>query len=164
MTRTVRINRDRLWASLMELKQIGAHDDQAAGPRGVRRLALTDADAEARRQCVDWMLQVKEELICIGFDGDAHERRPIPHAYIECHIEQGPILADAGIGIGGGQTNVIPHQATQTIDLRNPTAMVFVAGENRGISHTPREYSNPGACANGTDVLASAVLHPADQP
>jgi N-carbamoyl-L-amino-acid hydrolase len=419
MTRIVRINRDRLWASLVELKQIGAYHDEATGLRGVRRLALTDADAEARHRCVDWMLQagltvrvdrignvyatrpgrdrslpcvlmgshidtvatggafdgtlgvlggievmrtlddagiatlrdievgffteeegvrfgtdmlgsavtagripidhahkltdqdgktVGDELIRIGFDGDACERRPIPHAYLECHIEQGPILAGAGVDVGivegvqsiswqrltirgeaahagttpiasrhdaglaaasvvvearrmcdsgdfgqlratvgnfdlgGGQTNVIPHQATLTIDLRNPaddlmtaaeqhlasyvdelaarhgvraawermaktavvpfhpgiqdllgvtaqdlglpyvrvmsgaghdaqeisaicpTAMVFVAGENGGISHTPREYSTPGACANGTDVLANAVLRLADQP
>jgi beta-ureidopropionase / N-carbamoyl-L-amino-acid hydrolase len=419
MTRTVRINRDRLWASLMELKQIGAYHDEGTGQPGVRRLALTDADAEARRRCVDWMRQaglavrvdrignvyatrpgrdrnlpcvlmgshidtvatggafdgtlgvlggievmrtlndagiqtlrdievgffteeegvrfgtdmlgsavtagripldhahkltdadgrtVGDELTRIGFDGDAGERRPVPHAYLECHIEQGPILADAGVDIGivegvqsiswqrltirgeaahagttpiaarhdaglvaasvvvearqmcdsgdfgqlratvgnfdlgGGQTNVIPHQATLTIDLRNPaddlmtaaeqhlaacvrdlaarhgveiawermaktsvvpfhpgiqdllagtaddlclpsvrvmsgaghdaqeiaaicpTAMVFVAGENGGISHTPREYSNPTACANGTDVLANAVLRLADQP
>ena len=74
MTHTVGINRDRLWACLMELKKTGAYDDQATGLHGVRRLALTDADA--------------------------HERRPIPHAYIECHIEQGPILADAGVDIG----------------------------------------------------------------
>jgi N-carbamoyl-L-amino-acid hydrolase len=419
MTRIVRINRDRLWASLMELKQVGAYDDEATGLRGVCRLALTDADAQARRRCVDWMLQaglevrvdrignvyatrpgrdrsqpcvlmgshidtvatggafdgtlgvlggievmrtlndagietmrdvevgffteeegvrfgtdmlgsavtagripldharkltdadgktVAGELIRIGFDGDACERRPTPHAYIECHIEQGPILADAGVdigivegvqsiswqrlaiygeaahagttpiasrhdaglvaasvvvearrmcdsgdfgqlratvgnlGIGRGQTNVIPRQATLTIDLRNPsddlmtaaeqhlacyvgdlagrhgvqvawermaktavvpfhpgiqdllaataddlglpyvrvmsgaghdaqeisaicpTAMVFVAGENGGISHTPREYSSPGACANGTDLLANAVLRLAGQP
>lgn len=419
MTRIVRINRDRLWASLMELKQIGAYDDEATGLRGVRRLALTDADARARRRCVDWMLQagltvrvdrignvyatrpgrdrslpcvlmgshidtvatggafdgtlgvlggievmrtlndaglqtlrdievgffteeegvrfgtdmlgsavtagrilldharkltdadgktVQEELLRIGFDGDVHERRPIPHAYVECHIEQGPILADAGVDIGivegvqsiswqrltirgqaahagttpiasrhdaglvaasvvvearrmcdngdfgqlratvgnfdisDGQTNVVPRQATLTIDLRNPaddlmtaaeqhlacyadelavkhgvqvawermaktavvrfhpgiqdllaataddlglpyvramsgaghdaqeisaicpTAMVFVAGENGGISHSPREYSNPGACAKGTDVLANAVLRLANQP
>lgn len=419
MTRTVRINRDRLWASLMELREIGAYDDEATGLRGVRRLALTDADAEARRRCVEWMVEaglevrvdrignvyatrpgrdrsqpcvlmgshidtvatggafdgtlgvlggievmrtlndagvetlrdievgffteeegvrfgtdmlgsavtagripldhaykltdedektVKDELVRIGFDGDANERRPIPHAYIECHIEQGPILADAGVDIGivegvqaiswqrltihgeaahagttpissrhdaglvaasvvvearrmcesgefgqlratvgdfdiaPGQTNVIPHEATVTIDLRNPdddlmtaaeqhlagyvdmlaarhgvhiawermaktavvplhpgiqdllaataddlglpyvhtisgaghdaqeisaicpTAMVFVAGENGGISHTPREYSNPDACANGTDVLANAVLRLAEQP
>jgi len=155
----------------------------------------------------------------------------------------GQLRATVGnLGIGGGQTNVIPRQATLTIDLRNPaddlmtaaeqhlasyagelaaqhgvriawermaktavvpfhpgiqdllaataddlglpyvrvmsgaghdaqeiaaicpTAMVFVAGENGGISHTPREYSSPGACANGTDVLANAVLRLADQP
>jgi hypothetical protein len=34
MTRTVRINRDRLWGSLMELKQIGAYDDEATGLLG----------------------------------------------------------------------------------------------------------------------------------
>jgi beta-ureidopropionase / N-carbamoyl-L-amino-acid hydrolase len=419
MTRTVRIDRDRLWSRLMELKEVGAYDDGPTGLRGVRRLALTDADAEARRRCVQWMTEaglevrvdrignvyatrpgrdrslpcvlmgshidtvatggafdgtlgvlggievmralndagietlrdvevgffteeegvrfgtdmlgsavtagripldhankltdsdgktVEEELVRIGFDGPAHELRPVPYAYIECHIEQGPILADAGVDVGivegvqsiswqrltvrgeaahagttpiearhdaglvaasvvvelrrmcdsgdfgqlratvgnfdlgRGQTNVIPHEATLTVDLRNPddglmtaaeqhltsyvddlaqahgaqitwermaktavvpfdagiqellattadelglpyvramsgaghdaqeiaalcpTAMVFVAGENGGISHTPREYSNPDACANGTDVLANAVLRLADQP
>lgn len=418
MTRTVRIDRERLWGTLMELKEIGAYDDPATGLRGVRRLALTDADAEARRRCVQWMAEaglevrvdrignvyatrpgrdrslpcvlmgshidtvatggafdgtlgvlggievmrtlndagietlrdvevgffteeegvrfgtdmlgsavtagripldhaqkltdsdgrtVEEELVRIGFDGPAHELRPVPYAYIECHIEQGPILADAGVDIGivegvasiswqrltirgeaahagttpirsrhdaglaaasvvvelrrmcesgafgqlratvgnfdlgEGQTNVIPHQATITVDLRNPdddqmtaaeqhlatyverlaaehgvevawermaktavvpfdrgiqdvlaataddlglpyvramsgaghdaqeiaatcpTAMVFVAGEHGGISHTPREHSNPDACGNGTDVLANAVLRLADQ-
>ena len=415
----VRIDRDRLWATLMELKEIGAYDDEATGLRGVRRLALTDADAEARRRCVEWMVEaglevrvdrignvyatrpgrdrslpcvlmgshidtvatggafdgtlgvlggievmrtlddagietlrdvevgffteeegvrfgtdmlgsavtagripldhahkltdregrtVEEELVRIGFDGPEPEIRPVPYAYLECHIEQGPILADAGVDVGvvegvqsiswqrltvrgeaahagttpigsrrdaglvaasvvvelrrmcdsgdfgqlratvgnfdlgEGQTNVIPHRAVLTVDLRNPvddlmsaaerhlaayvdqlaathgveiawermartavvpfdpgiqdvlataaddlglpyvramsgaghdaqeiaatcpTAMVFVAGENGGISHTPREYSNPGACANGTDLLANAVLRLANQP
>lgn len=415
----VRINRDRLWASVMELKEIGAYDDEATGLRGVRRLALTDADAEARRRCVQWMIEagldvrvdrignvyatrpgrdrtlpcvlmgshidtvatggafdgtlgvlggievmrtlndagietlrdlevgffteeegvrfgtdmlgsavtagripldhahkltdadgktVEDELARIGFDGPEHERRPVPYAYLECHIEQGPILADAGVDIGivegvqsiswqrltvrgeaahagttpigsrhdaglvaatvvvelrrmcdsgdygqlratvgnfdigAGQTNVIPRQATITVDLRNPddalmsaaerhlahyagtlaaqhgvriawermaktavvpfhpdlqallartagdlglpyvramsgaghdaqeiaaicpTGMVFVAGENGGISHSPREYSTPRACANGTDLLANAVLRLANQP
>lgn len=57
MTRTVRIDRKRLWSTLMELKEIGAYDDEATGLRGVRRLALTDADAEARRRCVQWMTE-----------------------------------------------------------------------------------------------------------
>lgn len=417
--KTLRIDRDRLWASLMELKEIGAYDDDATGLRGIRRLALTDADAEARRRCVQWMLDaglevrvdrignvyatragrdrslpcvlmgshidtvatggafdgtlgvlggievmralndagvqtlrdvevgffteeegvrfgtdmlgsavtagripiehawqltdvdgltVKAELERIGFHGVAPERRPVPHAYIECHIEQGPILADAGVSIGivqgvqsiswqrltvhgeaahagttpigfrrdaglvaasvvvearrmcdsgeygqlratvgnfdlgQGQTNVIPHRAVITIDLRNPvdetmtaaekdlatfvdalaeqhgvrvewermaktamipfdigiqdllaatadelgyryvrtmsgaghdaqeiaaicpTAMVFVRGEFGGISHTPREYSTPESCGDGTDVLANAVLRLANQP
>jgi N-carbamoyl-L-amino-acid hydrolase len=416
---TVHIDRDRLWATLMELKKIGSYDDEATGLRGVRRLALTDADAEARRRCVQWMLEaglevrvdkignvyatrpgrdrslpcvlmgshidtvatggafdgtlgvlggievmrtlndagietlrdvevgffteeegvrfgtdmlgsavtagripldhahkltdadgktVEEELVRIGFDGPEPEIRPVPYAYIECHIEQGPILAEAGVDIGvvegvqsiswqrltvrgeaahagttpiasrhdaglvaasvvvelrrmcdsgdfgqlratvgnfdigEGQTNVIPHHAVITVDLRNPaddlmtaaeqhlagyvdqlaathgveiawermartpvvpfdvgiqdvlaataddlglphvrtmsgaghdaqeisatcpTAMVFVAGEHGGISHTPREYSNPDACGNGTDLLANAVLRLAEQP
>ncbi|MFP5347622.1 MAG: M20 family metallo-hydrolase [Actinomycetes bacterium] len=416
---TLRIDRARLWDSLLELKQIGAYHDDATGLQGVRRLALTDADAEARRRCVGWMLEaglevrvdrignvyatrpgtdrslpcvlmgshidtvatggafdgtlgvlggievmrtlddagvqtlrdvevgffteeegmrfgtdmlgsavtagripiehawqlpdaagatVKDELERIGFDGPAHERRPGPHAYIECHIEQGPVLADAGVpvgivegvqsiswqrltvhgeaahagttpigsrhdaglvaaavvlearrmcdsggygqlratvgsfDIGEGQTNVVPHRAVITVDLRNPddammtkaekdlaeyvdalaeqhgvtvewermaktavvpfdpavqdllartaeelglgyvrtmsgaghdaqeiaaicpTAMVFVRGENGGISHTPREYSTPQSCGDGTDVLANAVLSLANRP
>ena len=51
----VRINRARLWRNLMQLKEIGAYDDAATGLRGVRRLALTDEDAEARRLVVSWM-------------------------------------------------------------------------------------------------------------
>jgi beta-ureidopropionase / N-carbamoyl-L-amino-acid hydrolase len=409
----VRVNRDRLWANLMQLKEIGAYDDAPTGLRGVRRLALTDEDGEGRRLVVSWMREaglrvrvdrignvyaqragddpslpcvlmgshidtvasggafdgtlgvlggievmrtldeagirtrrpvevgffteeegvrfgtdmlgsavtagrltldhaygltdaggatVKGELARIGFDGDAPEIRPVPHAYIECHIEQGPVLAAAGVDIGivtgvqaiswqrltikgaaahagttpigarrdaglaaaevvveirrmcdsgrfgqlrgtvgnfalrPAQTNVIPSEAVLTVDLRNPgddlmtaaeehlagfadglrqrygitavwermaktavvpfhdgiqdiiaasadtlglpyvkamsgaghdaqeiaatcpTAMIFVAGEHGGISHTPREYSRPDACANGIDVLANAIL------
>jgi N-carbamoyl-L-amino-acid hydrolase len=55
------------------------------------------------------------------------------------------------------------HDA-QEISAICPTAMVIVAGENGGISRIPREYSNPDACANGTDVLANTVLRLADQP
>ena len=415
----LRVDRDRLWASLMALREIGAYDDDATGLRGVRRLALTDADAEARRRVVEWMTEaglevrvdrignvtgtrpgrdrslpcvlmgshidtvatggafdgtlgvlggievvrtlgdagvetlrdvevgffteeegvrfgtdmlgsavtagripldhahkltdqdgasVRDELARIGFDGPADEKRPAPYAYLECHIEQGPILADAGVDVGivtgvqsiswqrltirgeaahagttpigarhdaglvaasvvvelrrmcesgdfgllratvgnfdlgTGQTNVVPHHASITVDLRNPedeamtrsehhlaayvdalaalhgvdvawermartpvvpfdagiqqvlaeaaddlghpyvramsgaghdaqelaaicpTAMVFVAGEHGGISHTPREWSSPDACAHGVDVLATAVLRLANRP
>lgn len=207
----VRINRERLWGDLMRLKEIGGFDDAATGLRGVRRLALTDEDATARRLVVSWMrgaglsvrvdrignvyaeragedpslpcvlmgshidtvatggafdgtlgvlggievlralneagirtrrpievgffteeegvrfgtdmlgsavtagrltleyahnltdadgATVKGELVRIGFDGDTPEIRPVPHAYIECHIEQGPILAAAGVDVG----------------------------------------------------------------
>ena len=51
----VRVDRERLWANLMRLKEIGGYDDAATGLRGVKRLALTDEDAEARRLVVDWM-------------------------------------------------------------------------------------------------------------
>ncbi len=421
MTHTGRlqVNGDRLWSTLMELKEIGGYDDPATGLRGVRRLALTDEDDAARRLVVRWMREagmtvrvdeignvyavrpgrdrslpcvlmgshidtvatggafdgtlgvlgavevvrtleeagvttlrdiecgffteeegvrfgtdmlgsavtagriplahahaltdadgrtVAEELVRTGWAGDTHHRRPVPHAYVECHIEQGPILANAGVDVAvvtgvqaiswqrltlhgeaahagttpiedrrdaglaaaqvvvelrrmcdsgaygalratvgtltlePSQTNVIPSSATMTIDLRNPddgsmtraerdlasfvdrlctgndlraewvrmaktpvvpfhpriqnvlaataddlglpyvhamsgaghdaqelaaicpTAMIFVAGENGGISHTPREYSNPQACANGTNLLANTVRRLANEP
>jgi N-carbamoyl-L-amino-acid hydrolase len=34
-----------------------------------------------------------------------------------------------------------------------PTGMVFVPGKYDGISHNPREYSTPKACADGINVL-----------
>jgi N-carbamoyl-L-amino-acid hydrolase len=55
------------------------------------------------------------------------------------------------------------HDA-QEISAICPTTMVFVAGENGGISHTPREYSNPEACGSCIDMLANAVLRLAQQP
>jgi hypothetical protein len=48
MIRVVRVNRDRFWACLMELSQIGSYHNQATGLPGRRRLTLTDSDAEAR--------------------------------------------------------------------------------------------------------------------
>lgn len=248
------------------------------------------------------------ELRRTGFAGDGPARFDPPHAYVECHIEQGPVLAQAGLTVGvvtGVQgiswqqvtvtgraahagttptalradagitaarivlrlremvdsadygelratvghlavhpdlTNIVPARAELTVDLRNPddaqmaraeadladflaglensqpgialntrrmartnhvpfddriqqviadaaddhgleqlallsgaghdaqemaaicpTAMVFVRGEYDGISHNPREYSTPEACARGIDVLASTLVRLADE-
>lgn len=43
---------------------------------------------------------VRDELAAIGFLGEADERLAPPHAYLECHIEQGPILRAAGVRVG----------------------------------------------------------------
>lgn len=40
------------------------------------------------------------ELARTGFLGDADELLAPPHAYVECHIEQGPVLAGRGIDVG----------------------------------------------------------------
>jgi N-carbamoyl-L-amino-acid hydrolase len=254
--------------------------------------ALTDRDG----------VTLGGELARHGFDGAGPALLDPPHAYVECHIEQGPILAAAGVDIGvvtgvqgiswqevtvlgraahagttptelrvdaglaaahvvvalremadsgefgelratvgemrfaPGLTNIVPTCAVFTVDLRNPddadmeraeqaldqllrtlegrwpglsistrrmaktrhvpfdpdvqefieraaedhglshqallsgaghdaqemavicpTAMVFVPGEFDGISHNPREWSTPEACANGVNVLATVV-------
>ncbi|MFK4188003.1 M20 family metallo-hydrolase [Streptomyces sparsogenes] len=260
--------------------------------------ALTDRDG----------LTLGGELARTGFDGPADVRLAPPHAYVECHIEQGPVLAERGVEIGvvtgvqgiswqeitihgraahagttptrlradaglaaaqivvhlrslvdSGEygdlratvghltvhpdlTNIVPARAELTVDLRNPddaemaraeealaaflrdledrwpglslttrrmaktacvpfdegvrkviaqaaddhgldhvsllsgaghdaqeiaalcpTAMIFVRGEYDGISHNPREYSTPEACAHGVDVLATTLLRLAGQ-
>jgi N-carbamoyl-L-amino-acid hydrolase len=43
---------------------------------------------------------VGDELERIGYRGTAPTPGPTPHAYVELHIEQGPVLEDGGIGIG----------------------------------------------------------------
>ena len=266
------------------------------------RIALEDAHALADRDA----LTVGAELRRTGFAGDGPARFDPPHAYVECHIEQGPVLAHAGLTVGvvtGVQgiswqhvtitgraahagttpielradaglaaarivvklremvdsgaygalratvghlavypdlTNIVPARAELTVDLRNPddeqmaraeaalaqylaglagagvtlttrrmartsyvsfdpgiqkaiaaaaddhglehlsllsgaghdaqemaaicpTAMVFVRGEYDGISHNPREYSTPEACARGVDVLATTLVRLADE-
>src|SRR5262249_57679135 len=87
----VRPPRGRAWASLTEPKQIGAYHDEATGLRGVRRLALTDADAQARRRCVDWMLQARLE-VRIDRIGNVYATRPgrdrsLPCVLMGSHID-----------------------------------------------------------------------------
>jgi beta-ureidopropionase / N-carbamoyl-L-amino-acid hydrolase len=263
------------------------------------RIAIEDAHDLIDRDG----LTVGAELRRTGFAGDGPARFDPPHAYLECHIEQGPVLARADLTVGvvtgvqgiswqeitisgraahagttptelradaglaaaqiivalrkmvdsGGYgqlratvghlavhpdlTNIVPARAQLTVDLRNPddeqmarveadlagylaglqgsqpgltlttrrmartsyvpfdpsiqkaiataaddhglahlallsgaghdaqemaaicpTAMIFVRGEYDGISHNPREYSTPEACARGIDVLATTLV------
>jgi N-carbamoyl-L-amino-acid hydrolase len=60
------------------------------------RLALEEAYALTDRDG----LVLRDELEKIGFLGEAEVRVPPPHAYLECHIEQGPILRAEGFDIG----------------------------------------------------------------
>jgi hypothetical protein len=152
MTRTVWIDRDRLWNTLMELGEIGAYDDEATGVRGVRRLALTDADAETRHRCVLWMSDAGLEVIETLRD-----------------VEVGFFTEEEGVRFGtdmlGSPVTAgrIPLDVARKLTDSGPTAMVLVAGENGDIGHTPREYPNSVACGNGTDVLAGAVLRLVDR-
>jgi N-carbamoyl-L-amino-acid hydrolase len=41
--------------------------------------------------------------------------------------------------------------------------MVFVPGENEGISHNPRELSTETQCADGVNVMLGAAMELADE-
>ncbi|HZX03246.1 M20 family metallo-hydrolase [Kribbella sp.] len=45
-------------------------------------------------------LRLGDELVRIGFKGDRPVRLDPPYAYVECHIEQGPVLAGQGFAVG----------------------------------------------------------------
>jgi N-carbamoyl-L-amino-acid hydrolase len=49
------------------------------------------------------------------------------------------------------------HDAQELASL-SPSAMIFVRGQNDGVSHSPREFSTPEDCAAGVAVLTSMVL------
>lgn len=51
---------------------------------------LTDSDG----------LRFGDELVRIGFKGERPVRSAPPHAYVECHIEQGPVLLREGHPVG----------------------------------------------------------------
>jgi N-carbamoyl-L-amino-acid hydrolase len=57
---------------------------------------------------------VKEELTAIGFLGDDEPRIAPPHAYLECHIEQGPTLraSNKDIGVVTGVQAICWHELT----------------------------------------------------
>ena len=59
-------------------------------------------------------LSVKGELQKIGFLGEADERLAAPYAYLECHIEQGPVLRSANVDIGvvTGVQSISWHEVT----------------------------------------------------
>jgi N-carbamoyl-L-amino-acid hydrolase len=60
------------------------------------RVALPDAHALTDRDGT----RLGDELARHGFDGDHPELLDPPYAYVECHIEQGPVLAAEGLQIG----------------------------------------------------------------
>lgn len=45
-------------------------------------------------------LRFGDELVRIGFKGDRRVRLEPPYAYVECHIEQGPVLLREGHAVG----------------------------------------------------------------
>jgi len=57
---------------------------------------------------------VGDELAAIGFKGDAEEILAPPHAYLECHVEQGPVLRAEGfdIGVVTGVQAICWHEVT----------------------------------------------------
>ena len=86
---TLRINSDRLWASLMELAQIGA-----TVKGGVCRLTLTDLDKQARDLVTRWAreagMTVTIDKIGNGFMRRAGRNNSLPPIATGSHIDTQP--------------------------------------------------------------------------
>ena len=106
--RNLQVDGERLWASLMELAQIGATEKG-----GVCRLAASDLDGEARRLFIRWC----EEAGCtvtIDRIGNIFARRPgrdpaLPPVIAHASLQIGSaILVEAGLSfLGLGDPNVV---------------------------------------------------------
>ncbi|RUY63469.1 M20/M25/M40 family metallo-hydrolase, partial [Mesorhizobium sp. M7A.F.Ca.CA.001.13.1.1] len=75
-----------------------------------------------------------QELARIGYAGDREPGFLTPHAYLELHIEQGPVLEREGLPVGAirfepNAINVIPSRAVFTVDLRDPDEQRLQAAE-----------------------------------
>ena len=54
------------------------------------------------------------------------------------------------------------HDAQEVASIY-PAGMIFVPGQNEGVSHSPREYSTLEDCAAGVSVLTTLALKLANQ-
>src|SRR2546426_10947018 len=96
MTRDIRINRDRLWRSLMDLAAIGAT------PKGGNcRLALSGLDGQGRDLVVDWM-KAAGLAITVDQGGNIFGRRAGRNPALAPGATRGPIEPQPPRGQGGG--------------------------------------------------------------
>jgi N-carbamoyl-L-amino-acid hydrolase len=102
-----------------------------------RCLALTDKAG----------LTVGAELERLGFKGSHPVRLPPPHAYVECHIEQGPILRAAEMDLGV----VTGVQGISWLELT-------ITGKSAHAGTTPMTMrKDPGLAASMINVRMAAM-------
>jgi N-carbamoyl-L-amino-acid hydrolase len=144
----LRIDRERLWSSIMELAKVGAYTDETNGLVGVNRLALTDADAEGRRRVKRWFeeahLSVKVDRIgnvIARRKGRQDTERPVMSG---SHIDSVPTggAFDGALGVLGA-LEVIRTLDDAKVETKRPIEIAFFTDEE--------------GARFGTDMLGSAV-------
>ena len=107
----VRINGDRLWASLMELAKIGA-----TPKGGVCRLTLTDLDKQGRDLVIGWAraagMTVTIDKIGNGFMRRAGRNNSLPPIVTGSHIDNQP----TGGKFDGNYGGLAGHETVRTLN------------------------------------------------
>lgn len=91
----------------------------------------------------DQGLQLKEELKRIGYAGDMTPGEIVPHAFIELHIEQGPLLEQEGITLG----------AVQNLQGISWTEVTFKGQANHAGTTPMNLRHDAGYCASALNVF-----------
>jgi beta-ureidopropionase / N-carbamoyl-L-amino-acid hydrolase len=125
----LRINGERLWASLMELARIGATDKG-----GVCRLALTELDKQGRDLVIGWAKQAGM-TVTIDKIGNAFMRRPgrnnaLPPVMTGSHIDTQPTGGkfDGNYGVLAG-IEVVRTLNDHDIETEAPIEVAFWTNE-----------------------------------
>lgn len=144
----LRIDTVRLQRALAELGRIGAYHDERLGVDGVRRLALTDADAEARRRVRGWFEEAGLE-VTVDRIGNVYGRRrgedeTLAPVLSGSHIDSVPSAGrfDGCLGVLGA-LEVVRTLDERGVRTRRPLVIAFFTDEE--------------GCRFGTDMLGSAV-------
>ena len=144
----IAINKDRLWSALMDLSAIGSYVDDRTGLRGVNRLALTDADRDARRQVVRWMedagLTVRIDRIGNIFGCRAGKNADAAPVMSGSHIDSVPTggAFDGALGVLGA-LEVVRTLNDNNIETERPIDVAVFTDEE--------------GARFGTDMLGSAT-------
>jgi N-carbamoyl-L-amino-acid hydrolase len=148
MKTQIKIDAERLYASLAELGRVGAYTDESTGLVGVNRLALTAADGEGRRLVVKWMHKAGLS-VTVDEIGNVYARRAgledhLNPVLLGSHIDSVPTAGtfDGCLGVLGA-LEVIHTLNDQNIHTRRPLLMAFFTDEE--------------GCRFGTDMLGSAT-------
>ena len=144
----LKINIDRLMASLDELGAIGAYHDEEANVMGVRRLALSPEDAQGRRLVKRWFeeagLTVSVDAIGNTYADRQGAQPDLAPIMSGSHIDSVPTGGrfDGALGVLGA-LEVVRTLNDHDITTRRPLTIAFFTDEE--------------GCRFGADMLGSAV-------
>lgn len=146
--KTLSINPDRLWKSLMTLAEVGAYRDERTGLMGVNRLALTEADGRGRALVKRWFeeagLQVRVDRIGNCYGRRAGRSASAAPVMAGSHIDSVPTAGafDGCLGVLGA-LEVVRTLNEHNVTTERPLEIAFFTDEE--------------GARFGTDMLGSAV-------
>lgn len=118
--------------------------------RDVDSNALIAAEAEFRRNALE--IEASD-----GVSVDIHALPPTTPAPIKLEMQDLVVQASNGLGLANDRLPSGAGHDAQALAAITDVAMIFVPSID-GVSHSPKEFSTPQACAEGAQVLLDLLL------